>query len=102
LAVGVVGETNRAGLGNAFNTRGDIDAVAHQFAVGLLDNIAKMDADAALGRHACIAFDHSVLQFDRAARRVDYAAKFNEEPIAGPFDHAPFVNGNSGVDQIAA
>jgi hypothetical protein len=41
LAVGIVGETNRAGLGNAFNTRGDIDAVARQFAVGLLDNIAK-------------------------------------------------------------
>jgi hypothetical protein len=63
---------------------------------------ADAELDAALGRHACIALDHSVLQFDRAPRRVDYAAKFNEEPIAGPPDRAPFVNGDSGVDQIAA
>ena len=45
--------------------RGDIDAVAHQVAVALLDHIAEMDADAklnaALGRQASITFDHTVL-----------------------------------------
>ena len=52
-------------------------------AVGLLDDVAKINADAnpPLSRHASIAFDHAVLQFDRAAHGVDHAAKFGEEPI---------------------
>jgi hypothetical protein len=29
LAVGVLGQTDRPGLGDAFKTRGDIDAIAH-------------------------------------------------------------------------
>jgi hypothetical protein len=56
-------------------------------AVGLLDDVAKINADAKLdpplSRHASIAFDHAVLQFDRAAHGVDHAAKFVEEPIPG-------------------
>ena len=48
LAIGVLGKTDRAGLGDAFQSRGDIDAVAHQVAVALLDHIAQMDADAEL------------------------------------------------------
>jgi hypothetical protein len=40
---------------------GDVDAVAHEVAVGLLDDVAKMNADArfnpSLGRHAGVAFD---------------------------------------------
>ena len=59
----------RARLGQAFEPRGDIDAVAHQIAVALLDDVAEMNADAkldaALGRHAGIALDHPVLHFDR-------------------------------------
>ena len=35
-----------ARLGDAFQPRGDIYAVAHQVAVALLDHIAEMDADA--------------------------------------------------------
>jgi hypothetical protein len=46
LTIGVLGEADRAGLCDAFQPRGDIDAVAHQIAVGLLDNVAQMDADA--------------------------------------------------------
>src|SRR5271166_309493 len=37
LPIGVLGQTNRAGLGDALQARGDIDAVAHEIAVGLLD-----------------------------------------------------------------
>ena len=41
--------------------RGDIDAVAHQVAVGLLDDVAQVNSDAefdaALGRQAGIALD---------------------------------------------
>jgi hypothetical protein len=65
-----------------------------------------MDADAKLdpplSRHAGIAFDHAVLHFDGAAHRVDHAAKLDEEPVAGALDHAPFVNGDGRVDQVAA
>ena len=106
LPVGVLGETDRAGLANAFEPRGDIDAVAHQIAVGLLDDIAEMNADAeldaALGRHAGVALDHAVLHLDRASHRVDDAAKLDEAAVAGALDDAPMMRGDGGVNQIAA
>src|SRR5580693_4540506 len=62
LTISVLRQAYRARLANAFQTRCDIDAVAHQIAVGLLDDIAKMDAyaevDAALSRKAGVALDH--------------------------------------------
>ncbi len=71
LAIGVLGEADRAGRANPFEPRGDIDAVAHQVAVGLLDHVAEMDADAefdaAVFGHAGVALDHAVLQLDGAA-----------------------------------
>jgi hypothetical protein len=36
LTIGVLGETDRAWLGDSFQSRSDIDAVAHQVAVGFL------------------------------------------------------------------
>ena len=72
LPIGVLREADRAGLGDAFEPRGDIDAVAHQVAVALLDDVAEMDADAELdapvGRHARVALGHAVLHFDRASK----------------------------------
>ena len=83
LAIGVFGQADRARLGDAFQTRGDIDAVAHQVAVALLDDVAEMNADAeldaALGRQAGVALDHAVLHLDGAAHRVDHAAKLDED-----------------------
>ena len=106
LPVGVLGETDRARLANAFEARGDVDAVAHQVAVGLLDDVAEMNADAeldaALGRHARVAFDEAVLHLDRAAHRVDHAAELDEAAVAGALDDAPVMGGDGGVDQIAA
>ena len=82
LAIGVLGETDRAGRGDPFQSRGDVDAVAHQIAVGLLDDVAQMNADpeldAALRRQAGVALDEAVLDLDRAAHRVDHAAEFDE------------------------
>ena len=46
LPKGVLGKADRARLGDAFESRGNIDAVAHQIAVGLLDDVAEMNADA--------------------------------------------------------
>ena len=48
LTIGVLGQTDRPGLGDPLEPRGDVDAVAHQIAVALLDDVAKMNADAEL------------------------------------------------------
>ena len=84
LPIGVLGKTDRAGLGDALEPRGDIDAVAHQIAVALLDHVAEMDADAKLDapirRNARVPLDHRVLHFDGAAHRVDDAAELEIEP----------------------
>ena len=106
LPIGVLGQADRAGLGDALQPRGDIDAVAHQIAVALLDDVAEMNADAeldaALGRHAGVALDHAVLHLDRAAHRVDHAAELDEAAVAGALDDAPVMHGDGGIDQIAA
>ena len=82
LTIGVLGETDRARLGDALKSRGDIDAVAHEIAVALLDHVAEMNADAkldaSLGRQASVAFDHAGLHLDRAAHRVDHAAELDD------------------------
>ena len=47
-----------------------------------------MDAelDAAFGREAGIALDHSVLHFDGATHGLDHAAEFDEASIPGALD----------------
>src|SRR5271165_117490 len=106
LTIGVLGETDRAWLANPFEARSDIDAVAQQIAVRLLDDVAKMNADAefdaALGRHARIALDEAVLHLDRAAHGVHHAAKLDEAAVAGALDDAPAMRGDGGIDQVAA
>src|ERR1700733_1307130 len=106
LTVGVLGETDCAGGGNALQPCGDIDAIAHQVAVRLLDHVAKVDAyaelDAALGLHAGVALGHPSLHFDRAAHGVDHATKLDNDAVASALDDAPAVGGDGRIDQIAA
>ena len=106
LAEGVLGEADRAGLGDALEPRGDVDAVAHQIAVGLLDDVAEMNADAEfdapLGRQAGVALDQAVLHFDRAAHRVDDAAELDENSVPGALDDAAVMRGDGRIDQVAA
>ncbi len=54
------------------------------------------------GRHAGVALDHAVLHFDGAAHRVDHAAELDQRAVAGALDHAPVMDGDRGVDQVAA
>ena len=67
LPVGVVGDANPARLGDALQACGDIDAIAHQIAVALLDDVADMDADAEfnalVGRDLGVALGHRPLDF---------------------------------------
>jgi hypothetical protein len=98
-------KTNRAGCADALQSRGNVDAIAHEVSVRLLNHITEMDADAeldtSLSRHVGVVLDHAALHFDGAADGADHVAKFGEEPIPGALDHAPFVNGDGRVDQIA-
>ena len=106
MAIGVLGKTDCSRLANTLQSRGDIDSVAHQIAVGLLDDVAEVNADteldAAFGRQARIAFDHAVLQFNRATHGVDHAAELDKNPVPGALDDAAMVHGDGRIDQVAA
>src|ERR1700734_1690783 len=97
-------EADCAGLGYALEARGDVDAVAHQIAVALLDDVAQMNADAKfyalVGRNARVALDHGVLHFECAAHRVDYAAELDDAAVAGALDDAAVMHGEWGINQI--
>jgi hypothetical protein len=92
LSIGVLGKADRARLANALQPRGDVDAVAHQVAVALLDHVAQVHPDAKfdpfVGRDARVALDHGVLYFDRAAHRVHDAAELDDAAVAGALDDA--------------
>ena len=93
LPISVVGKTDPARLGDAFQSRRDIDAVAHQIAVALLDHVAEMNADpeldAAIRRQAGVALDHAVLDLDGAAHGVDDATELNDAPSPVRFTTRP-------------
>jgi hypothetical protein len=102
----LLGETDRARLANALESGSDIDAVAHQIAVALLDNVPQVDADAKFDtlfrRQASVALDHSGLNFDRAPHRIDHAAELDDCAVAGALHNATVVHRDDGVDEIAA
>jgi hypothetical protein len=106
LAVSILGQADRSGLGDAFQSRGDIDAVAHQIAVALLDDVAEVNADAegdaAIFGDAGVAVDQRVLDFDRAAHGVDDAAELDEQSVAGALNDAPVMHGDCRVDEVTA
>ena len=86
----MLGQAERARLANAFQPRGDIDAVA-QNVVGL-DHVAKMDADAiddalGLGR-AGVALDHQLLHRDGAYNGGDHGGEFEQQAVAHRLDDA--------------
>ena len=95
LLIGRPRRGNPARLADAFKPCGDIDPVAHQVAVALLDDVAEMDADAELdallGRQAGVALDHAALHLDRAAHRVDDAAELDDRAVAGALDDAAMM-----------
>ena len=106
LPIGVLGEADGSRPGNPFEARGDVDAVAHQVAVALLDDVAQMNADAefdaALRRQAGVALDHAVLHLDGAAHGVDHAAELDENAVPGALDDAPVMQSDGRVDEVAA
>jgi hypothetical protein len=104
LPIGVLGQTDCARLANALQSRGDVDAIAHQVAVGLLDHVAEMDADAeidaAVVRHPNIAVDEAILHRYGAAHGLDHAAELDEATVASALHHPAVVDGDGRVDQL--
>jgi hypothetical protein len=97
-------DADPARLGQGFQPRRDIDAIAEDVVV-VDDDVAEIDADAkldaALARDTVIAQRHLALQFDRAAHRIDDAREFDQQPVAGRLDNAAAMLGNFGVHQFA-
>ena len=106
LPVCVLREADRARLGDALEPRGDIDAVAHEVTVALLDHVAQVNSDAKFDapfrRQAGVALDHAVLHFDRAAHGVDHAAELDDRAVAGALDDVAVMHRDDGIDEIAA
>src|SRR5206468_653320 len=98
-------DADPAGLGQAFEPRRDVDAVAENVPV-LGDNVAQIDADAELdtlaGNEVALAVEHAALDFGGAAHRVDDAGEFRQETVAGGLDDAALVLANLGLDEFAA
>ena len=95
-----------AGLGDAFEARCDIDAVAHQVAVVLLHDVAKMDADTKfdavlLGiRQRCDTPSRppsDALRTPSATLRSSTMAA-----VAGTLTTRPVLSRDAAIDQIAA
>ena len=99
-------KTDGARLANSLEPRSDVDPVAHQIAVALLDDVAQVNADASLdtlaGGQAGVALSQAATHFHGAAHGLDHAAKFDERTVAGPLDDPPVVNRDRRVDQVAA
>ena len=102
LSIGVLGQADRAGLGDAFQPRRYVDSVAHEVAVALLDDVADMDADtefdASVLRHAGVALDEAGLHFDRTADCVDNAAELDDAAVAGALDGPTVMRSDGGID----
>ena len=106
LPISVLGQTDRARRTNAFEAGSEIDAVAHEIAVALLDNVAEVNTDAKLDppvrRNSRVALEEAVLHFDCAAHRVDHAAEFDEAAVASVLDDPAVMRADGGINQIAA
>ena len=100
-----IGDEHPAGIGQGFDPRGDVDAVAIEI-VALDDHVAEIDADAqfdaVVRRDACVPLGHRLLHRDGAAHRIDDAGKFNQQAVAGGLDDAAPVLRDLRIEKLAA
>jgi hypothetical protein len=94
---------NAARLGDAFQSRRNVDAVAENITV-LDDDVADVNADAdfntPLGRDVFVTLRHSALCLYGTTRGINGAAEFNQESVAGAFDDAAIVFGDSRFEEF--
>ncbi len=106
LPVCVFRKANAARLADRLEARRDIDPVAHEVAIRLLDDVAEMDSDADLDAltsgNAGIAVSEPRLHLHGRAHGVDHAAELDHRAVAGALDDAPVMDRDRRVDQVAA
>jgi hypothetical protein len=105
VVVDRIGDEHPAGIGEGFDPRGDVDAVAIEV-VTLDDDVAEIYADAQLDAivrlDAGVPRGHPLLHFDRAAHRIDDAGKFHQQAVTGGFDDAAVMLGDFRIEELAA
>ena len=106
LPICLLGKTNGPGPRDSFEPGRDVNSVAHEVAVALLDDVAHVNPDAELDppilRHSGVALDEAVLNLDRAADGVHDTAKLDNASIAGAFHDTAVMSGDGRVDEVAA
>jgi len=103
VVVDGIGDEHPAGIGQRFDPRGNVDAVAVDVVV-FDDYVAEVDANAELDllllRGLGIALGHPLLHFDGAAHCVDHAGKFGQQAVACILYNAPSVTFDFSIDQL--
>ena len=104
LFVDAAGDVDFAGIGNAFKSRGDIDAVAINV-VGFDDDVAKIDADPILDPmmlgQRCVAANQILLDDDAASDGFDGTVENRDKAVARGFNKLAVVFVDAGLDEVA-
>ena len=94
------GDADAAGLGQAFDAGGDVDAIAEDVAV-LHHDVAEIDADAkphlALRRQLLIRLREIALDLHRALDGGEDAAEFGQDAVAGGVANPPPMPRDEGI-----
>ena len=89
--------------GNAFQSRGYIDAVA-QDVIPFHNDIAQIDADpefnSGVGRHAAVPSPHCSLNAHGAVNGAHYTWKLGQDAIAGQFHDPAVMFGDFPFDNV--
>ena len=94
LVVDLGGYADAAGLGERFQSGGDVDTLAVNI-LALDDDVTEIDANAQVnalvGRCAVIALRHLFLNSDRAFDSIDDAPEFGQKPVTHELEDAAVV-----------
>ena len=96
-------DANPAGIGQGFQPRRDVDAVAEDV-LALRNYIAEVDAhselDPLLDWSSRIALDHPALHLDPAAHSIDDARELGQKAVAGVLHDPAAVFGDLRIHQL--
>ena len=106
LAEGAAGNEDAAAVRQRLDAGCHVHAFAVDVAVLRHDDVSDVDPDPELDLPLCGHFllevGHRPLDLGRALHGVHGAGEFRQQPVAGPFDDAPVVIRDRGIDQVRA
>src|SRR6202008_3807661 len=98
----LLGHTRAARFGERLESSGDVDAVAVDRSVPLLDDVDEMHADAELEPPLVESAPRELLlDRDRGTNRFDDAVEDGEDAVARRVDDAPLVLGDRSAEDAA-